>query len=53
MIGLAILVAVSRIYLGGHYLSDVAVGFILGLIFAYIVFLFFPYILVLHDLTLN
>ncbi len=52
MIGLAILVAVSRVYLGVHYPSDVAMAFVFGLIVAFIISLCFPLILILNDLTL-
>ena len=51
--GIGILVATSRIYQGVHYLSDVIVAFFLGMIIAFIISLFFPQIMVLHELTVN
>ncbi|MHA1274208.1 MAG: phosphatase PAP2 family protein [Promethearchaeota archaeon] len=52
MLGLGILVAVSRIYLGVHYLSDVLGAFFLAIGVALIIWLCFPYIMVLHYLSL-
>ncbi|MHA1147182.1 MAG: phosphatase PAP2 family protein [Promethearchaeota archaeon] len=53
MIGLAIMVGVSRVYIGVHFFSDVVGGFFLGLIIAYIISLFFPFIMILHVITLE
>jgi len=51
MIGLGILVGCSRLYLGVHYFSDVVVAFFLALLVAYVIYLYFPLIMVLHYLT--
>ena len=51
MFGLAIMVAVSRIYLGVHYLTDVSASIVLGILVAYIIYLCFPLIMILHDLV--
>lgn len=50
--GIGILVATSRIYQGVHYLSDVVAAFFLGMIVAFIISLFFPQIMVLHELSI-
>ncbi len=52
MIGLGILVAVSRVYLGVHYPSDVAIAVVSGIIMGFIISLCFPLIFILHELTL-
>ncbi len=40
LIGISFLVSLSRIYLGVHYLSDVAIGGLLGSVIAYLVYRF-------------
>lgn len=49
--GLGILVAVSRMYLGVHFLTDVVFAYFLGVLVAYLIYLSFPHIMVLHYLT--
>ena len=46
---IGILVATSRLYQGVHYLSDVVAAFFLGMLIAYVISLFFPQIMVLHE----
>jgi len=50
---IGILVATSRIYQGVHYLSDVVAAFFLGMIIAFVISLFFPQIMILHELSIN
>ena len=47
--GIGVLVATSRLYQGVHYLSDVVAAFFLGMIIAYVISLFFPQIMILHE----
>ena len=50
MLGLGIMVAVARIYLGVHYLTDVTAAYFLGIFVAYIIYLCFPLIMILHNI---
>ncbi len=46
---IGILVATSRLYQGVHYLSDVVAAFFLGMLIAFVISLFFPQIMILHE----
>lgn len=48
---ISILVAVSRVYQGVHYLSDVIIAFFLSIIIGFIISIFFPQIMLLHELS--
>ena len=51
--GIGIFVATSRIYQGVHYLSDVIAAFFLGMIIGFVISLFFPQIMILHEFAAN
>lgn len=51
MLGLGIMVGISRLYYCVHYLSDVVVAYFLALGVAILIYQFFPLIMVLHYLT--